>query len=104
MANCRRRDRPGGAGVTFNSLQYAVFLAVVLLIYWQLGRRPQNVLLLVASYAFYAAWDWRFLGLMLFSTVTDFVVGLLLEREQDDRRRRRIFAVSLVVNLGILGF
>ena len=90
--------------MTFNSLQYAAFLAVVLLLYWRLGRRPQNVLLLVASYAFYAAWDWRFLGLMLFSTVTDFVVGLLLEREQDDRRRRRIFALSLAVNLGILGF
>lgn len=90
--------------MTFNSLQYAVFLAVVLAVYWRLGRRSQNLLLLAASYLFYAAWDWRFLGLMLFSTVTDFLVGLLLERTDDDKRRRRIFAVSLVVNLGILAF
>ncbi len=94
---------PAGDGVTFNSLQYAVFLPVVLAIYWVLPRRPQNMLLLFASYLFYAAWDWRFLGLMMFSTITDFVVGRLLENTDDDRRRRRIFGISLVVNLGILG-
>jgi alginate O-acetyltransferase complex protein AlgI len=90
--------------VTFNSLQYAAFLPIVLLIYWRLPRRPQNVLLLIASYVFYGAFDWRFLGLLWISTLTDYTVGRLLEVTDDAVRRKRIFAVSLVVNLGILGF
>lgn len=90
--------------MTFNSLQYAAFLPIVLLIYWQLPRRPQNVVLLVASYVFYGAFDWRFLGLLCLSTVTDYTVGRLLEVTEDPRRRKQIFAVSLCVNLGILGF
>ena len=90
--------------MVFNSLQYAVFLPLVLAVYWRAGRRRQNVLVLVASYAFYAMWDWRFLPLMLLSTTTDFTVGRLLEQTDDDRRRTRIFLLSLVVNLGVLGF
>jgi D-alanyl-lipoteichoic acid acyltransferase DltB (MBOAT superfamily) len=90
--------------MVFNSLQYALFLPLVLLLYWRLGRRRQNILLLVASYLFYGLWDWRFLPLMMLSTATDYQVGLWLERTTDDRRRARIFAISLVVNLGILGF
>jgi D-alanyl-lipoteichoic acid acyltransferase DltB (MBOAT superfamily) len=90
--------------VVFNSLQYAAFLPLVLLVYWRLARRQQNALVLVASYVFYAMWDWRFLPLMLLSTVTDFTVGRLLEQTDDDRRRRRIFFVSLLVNLGVLAF
>ena len=90
--------------MTFNSLQYAVFLPAVLLVYWRLNRRGQNWLLLVASYAFYGAFDWRFLGLLMLSTVTDYTVGRLLETNDDDDRRKLIFTCSLVVNLGILGF
>ncbi len=90
--------------MTFNSLQYALFLPLVLAAYWMLGRRAQNVLLLVASYVFYGAFDWRFLGLLMLSTLTDFVVGRVLEGTDDERRRKRIFLVSLAVNLGILGF
>jgi D-alanyl-lipoteichoic acid acyltransferase DltB (MBOAT superfamily) len=90
--------------VTFNSLQYAAFFPLVLVIYWVLRRRAQNVLLLIASYVFYGAFDWRFLGLLMLSTVTDYTVGRLLENTDEERRRKRIFAVSLVVNLGILGF
>ena len=90
--------------MTFNSLQYAAFLPVVLVVYWRLSRRPQNVLLLIASYVFYGLWDWRFCGLLALSTVTDFTVGRLLEQQEDDRRRKQLFVVSLAVNLGILGF
>src|SRR5579864_5493149 len=90
--------------MTFNSLQYAVFLPVVLIIYWRLRRTGQNWLLLAASYLFYGAFDWRFLGLLMISTGTDYTVGRLLETNEDDRRRKAIFACSLVVNLGILGF
>jgi alginate O-acetyltransferase complex protein AlgI len=90
--------------VTFNSLQYAAFLPIVYLLYWQLKRRGQNWLLLVASYIFYGAFDWRFLGLLMISTATDFTVGRLLKTTEDERRRKRVFACSLIVNLGILGF
>jgi D-alanyl-lipoteichoic acid acyltransferase DltB (MBOAT superfamily) len=89
--------------MTFNSLQYAAFLPVVLLIYWRLGRRGQNVLLLLASYLFYGAFDWRFLGLLMLSTATDYTVGRVLEVTEDEGRRKLAFLASLAVNLGILG-
>jgi len=88
--------------VTFNSLQYAAFFAVVLFLYWRLNRRQQNVLLLLGSYVFYGAWDPRFLPLMWLSTAVDYYVGRRLEDEPDQSRRKRIFALSLVVNLGVL--
>jgi len=90
--------------LTFNSLQYALFLPVVVAIYWQLRRRAQNWLLLVASYFFYGVFDWRFLGLLMISTGTDYTVGRLLEVTEDERRRKLVFTCSLIVNLGILGF
>jgi alginate O-acetyltransferase complex protein AlgI len=90
--------------MTFNSLEYAAFLPAVLLLYWRLDRRRQNWLLLAASYLFYGAFDWRFLGLLMISTGTDYTVGRLLQVNEDDRRRKVIFSLSLVVNLGILGF
>ena len=91
--------------MVFNSIDYAFFLPVALGLYWLIRRhREQNILLLIASYAFYGAWDYRFLGLMLVSTITDFTVGRMLARTDDERRRKRIFVVSLLVNLGILGF
>ncbi len=90
--------------MNFNSFQYALFLPAVFVVYWRLRHRGQLLLLLAASYFFYAQWDWRFLGLMMISTVTDYVVGRLLHATEDERRRRRLFGVSLLVNLGILGF
>ena len=90
--------------MTFNSLQYAAFFGVVLLAYWRLPRRGQNVLLLVASYIFYGAFDYRFLGLLLLSTGLDYWFGLSISRSDNDRVRRRWLFASLAVNLGILGF
>ena len=90
--------------MTFNSLQYALFLPVVLLIYRRLPHRGQNLLLLIASYIFYGAFDWRFLGLMWLSTVVDFAVGRVLANTDDEVKRKRAFAASLAVNLGVLGF
>ena len=89
--------------MTFNSLQYAAFLPVVLVLYWSLGHRAQNRLLLVVSYLFYSFWDWRFLALLLVSTSVDFLTGALLAQSEDDGPRRRILALSIVTNLGILG-
>jgi alginate O-acetyltransferase complex protein AlgI len=90
--------------VIFNSLEFAVFLPTVLIVYWLLPHRLQNLLLVAASYAFYAAWDYRFLGLLVVSTGTDYAVGLGLGRARSNLRRKLLLAFSLVVNLGILGF
>ncbi|MBN8808835.1 MAG: MBOAT family protein [Sphingomonas sp.] len=64
----------------FNSLTFAIFLPIVYLLYRGLPFRGQNRMLLVASYLFYGWWDWRFLFLMIVSTVLDFWTGLILER------------------------
>jgi hypothetical protein len=72
-----------------------------------LGRhsiRARNAWILVASYFFYGWWDWRLLGLLLFSSVVDFGVSLGLRALREDHKRRLLLAISLVVNLGVLGF
>jgi len=90
--------------MAFNSFEFAGLLAGVFLLYWLLGRRGQNGLLLVASYVFYGWWDWRFLGLIWVSTIVDFLVGRALGGADEEQRRRRLLAISVVVNLGILAF
>lgn len=90
--------------MTFNSLQYLAFLPLVLAIYWRLPRRAQNLFLLGASYVFYSFWDWRFLGLLLLSTSVDYVTGTVLARTEGSEHRRWVLAVSILTNLGILGF
>jgi D-alanyl-lipoteichoic acid acyltransferase DltB (MBOAT superfamily) len=87
----------------FNSLEFFIFLPVVLGVYYLLSMRMQNAWLLVASYVFYGWWDWRFLGLILVSTVVDYIVGIELGRTEDVQRRKRLVAISLASNLGILG-
>jgi len=86
----------------FNSLPFIAFFVVVYALYVILTHRYQNALLLVASYVFYGSWDWRFLGLMLFSTAMDYGFGRLLGRTEEERSRRLILIVSISVNLGIL--
>jgi D-alanyl-lipoteichoic acid acyltransferase DltB (MBOAT superfamily) len=88
--------------MVFNSLGYAVFLPLVFVVYWRLRHRQQNLFILIASWAFYAFFDWRFLGLLLLSTIVDFWLGHVLVRAPADTRLRWLIA-SLAVNLGILG-
>jgi len=90
--------------MNFVSTQFALFFLSVFLVYWLLPRRGQNLFLLVASWAFYAAWDWRFLGLILLSTAVDFVTGRRIHEARDHRVRKRWLLVSLGVNLGILAY
>ena len=59
-------------------------------------------MLLIASYVFYGAWDWRFLSLILASTITDYLVGLKLQDETVEKRRKYLLSISLAANLGIL--
>jgi D-alanyl-lipoteichoic acid acyltransferase DltB (MBOAT superfamily) len=88
--------------VLFNSLTFIAFFVVVYAMYLLLTHRWQNALLLAASYVFYGSWDWRFLGLMLFTTTMDYGFGRLLDRLQDEPRRRLVLVISVSVNLGIL--
>lgn len=89
----------------FNSVDFAIFLPIVFVLYWVLKRRAsQNVLLLVASYVFYAWWDWRFLFLIAISSITDYLVGLAMARSQVMLKRRLWLLLSIAVNIGFLGF
>lgn len=88
----------------FNSFVFWAFLALVLLLYWRLPHRGQNLLLLAASYFFYGYWDWRYLGLLAASTLVDFLVSTNLERLSNERHRKRLIAASVVANLASLGF
>ncbi len=72
--------------------------------YLVLPHRGQNVLLLAASYCFYGAWDWRFLSLIMTSTLVDFIAGRVLANTDKASRRRAALVFSLIVNLGLLGF
>lgn len=91
----------------FNSVSFALFLPIAFGLYWLVGaqrRRAQNLLILVASYVFYGWWDWRFLSLIVISSLVDFVVGGRLPDESSPRRRKLLLLASLAVNLGFLGF
>lgn len=60
----------------FNSLQFAIFFIIVYGVYLALNHKWQNIMLLVASYVFYGAWDWRFLSLIWISTAIDYICGI----------------------------
>ncbi|MFN3876456.1 MAG: MBOAT family protein, partial [Flavobacteriales bacterium] len=90
----------------FNSFAFAVFLPLAFALYWWVFRRlrAQNLLVLLASWLFYAWWDWRFLALLIVSTAADFVIGLRIHDAADARRRRRWLMASIAINIGLLGF
>lgn len=91
----------------FNSLEFAVFLPVVFILYWFVFKnhlKSQNVLLLAASYLFYGWWDWRFLSLIVFSTLLDYTIGRRLEVASKETNKKALLWCSIVVNLGFLGF
>ena len=91
----------------FNSLDFAIFLPIVFLLYWfvtQKNLKLQNALIVLASYVFYGWWDWRFLSLIIFSTVVDYLVGQKLRSEEKQSKRKVLLWTSILVNLGFLGF
>ncbi|MGK7961255.1 MBOAT family O-acyltransferase [Crocosphaera sp.] len=91
----------------FNSIDFAIFLPIVFILYWLLQRRSlrlQNLLIVGASYFFYGQWDYRFLGLIIFSTLTDYLIGLRLGKPHVKPTVRKVLLfTSIGVNLGILG-
>src|SRR5690606_37472276 len=86
---------------------FLIFLPVVFILYWSLFQRSlklQNIFLLLASYLFYGWWDYRFLALIAASTLVDFLIGIYLKKTSNDLKRKILLSLSLVFNLGLLGF
>ena len=91
----------------FNSIDFAIFLPIVFIVYWFVTNKNlklQNLLIVVASYVFYGWWDWRFLSLILFSTIVDYTIGRQLKNKENQLKRRVLLRSSILVNLGLLGF
>ncbi|MGK0389595.1 MAG: alginate O-acetyltransferase complex protein AlgI, partial [Maribacter sp.] len=93
----------------FNSLEYLIFLPIILILYWLIGNGRiflQNLFILFASYVFYGWWDWRFLFLIFFSSNIDFFIGKLLDKETGDSggeiNKKLLLAFSVTVNIGLL--
>ena len=89
----------------FNSFAFALFLPIVFLLYWFVFNKTkstQNALLIVASYYFYSCWDWRFLFLLVFSTLLDYYTAIKIEKSETERGRKFWFWLSIAVNLGFL--
>ena len=90
----------------FNSIEFAVFIPVVFVLYWFVFNRnlkAQNFLLLAASYLFYGWWDWRFLILIALSSIVDFLISIQLEKTKEGQKRKIFLGISLLLNLGLLG-
>lgn len=91
----------------FNSLEFAVFLPVVFLLYWFVfgkNLKLQNLFVVVASYVFYGWWDWRFLFLIAFTSLCSYVSGLLIDRfREEPGKAKTVNVLNIVVNLLILG-
>lgn len=91
----------------FNSIEFAIFFAFVFLVYWLALRqhlRWQNFFILLVSYLFYGWWDYRFLALIVASSLVDYTIGLRLYASKENWKRKTWLWLSLVFNLGMLGF
>ncbi len=88
----------------FNSLTFLVFIAIFFPLYFNTKGKVQLWLCLLASYIFYGWWDWRFLSLIAISTMIDYSVGLVLDKTEEQQKRKRLLVGSLIVNLGFLAF
>jgi len=91
--------------VLFNSFDFGCFLIIVYAIYWVLGskrRTSQNVLLLLSSYFFYGLWDWRFLGLLIVSSLIDYIAGSAITSARSKSSKKLWLYGSIFWNLGVL--
>ena len=91
----------------FNSIEYIIFLPIIFIIYWNCFNKSvkyQNLLLLLASYFFYSWWDYRFLSLIIISTVVDYVVGIKIHNSLQIKIKKRWLSLSILLNISLLGF
>lgn len=90
--------------MVFNSLEFLYFFAAFFLLYFGLKGKSRQWLILVSSYFFYGWWDYRFLSLIVISTLIDYTVGNAIARASLEKSRKHLLWISLFSNLGILGF
>lgn len=91
----------------FNSIEFGIFFTLVFIIYWLFfsnKSKPRNIFLIIVSYLFYGWWDWRFLSLIIISSVVDYALGQKIYKEDNQQKRKKLLLISLLVNLGFLGF
>ena len=89
----------------FNTVDFAVFLPIVLLLYWSVFKnslRLQNIFIVLVSYFFYACWDWRFLGLIFLSSLVDYTIGLQFNKPLSQKYKKYLLGFSVLFNLGLL--
>ena len=92
----------------FSSFQFLIFFVAVILLLWVLPPTVRRFelrkwFLLIASYVFYAFWDWRFPALLLASTLVGFTISRGMHRTQDQARRKWLLLLAVVFSLGLLG-
>ena len=90
----------------FNSITFAIFLPIVFLLYWFVfnqSKKSQNTILILASYYFYSCWDWRFLFLLIFSTILDYTSGIMMGKYESKNKRKFWLWLTISINLGFLG-
>lgn len=89
----------------FNSFSFGLFLPITLILYWAVGFKrikAQNAILLIASYYFYGLWDWRFLLLIIASSLVDYFAALAIKGSDDDNSRKLYLYSSILWNIGVL--
>ena len=91
----------------FNSIEFAIFVPIVFILYWFVtshNLKLQNVLLIVASYFYYAWWDWRFLSLLIFNSFVGYTVGIALSKQDDPKKRKWLLFTNILISIGLLGY
>jgi len=91
----------------FNSIEFALFFPLVFILLWLVFNKDikaRNIFILVVSYFFYGVWDWRFLILIAISSICDYTLGLRIHHSEDAKKKKLYLTLSIVINLGILGF
>jgi alginate O-acetyltransferase complex protein AlgI len=87
----------------FNSIPFVIFSAVFFPVYFVTRGVTRRLVMLSASYIFYGWWDWRFLGLIVFSTAVDFIISIWMKKVTGRKLKKLLLIASLFVNLGLLG-
>src|SRR5262245_9797697 len=88
----------------FNTIQFFIFLAVVLVLFYASPIAIRRYILLAASYFFYASWNWHFIPLLLTLTIIDYTAALWMSKLPRGPKRKMALILSLSANLGFLGF
>jgi D-alanyl-lipoteichoic acid acyltransferase DltB (MBOAT superfamily) len=91
----------------FNSFEFAIFLPIVFFLYWFASfnnLKIQNLILLLSSYFFYGWWDWRFLILLAFSSFSNYIIGIAINKSSNKANRKFLLSTSILLNIGLLTF